>query len=107
MDCFLLGFCNQCSLLSSAIAMQKAGPRFEATVRNKEKANPRFAFLLPWNQFHPYYRYADFDESHASIDCCLISSTTVLVQCLGTSHQHVIPDSNVFAIHFSMRHCEV
>lgn len=34
----------------------KAGPNFEATVRNKEKANPRFAFLLPWNQYHQYYR---------------------------------------------------
>ncbi len=39
-------------------ALQKAGPKFEATVRNKEKANPRFAFLLPWNQYHQYYRYA-------------------------------------------------
>ena len=39
-------------------AVQKAGPKFEATVRNKEKANPRFAFLLPWNQYHQYYRYA-------------------------------------------------
>ncbi|KAL3159120.1 hypothetical protein ABBQ32_011114 [Trebouxia sp. C0010 RCD-2024] len=36
--------------------IKKAGPRFEATVRNKEKANPRFAFLLPWNQHHAYYR---------------------------------------------------
>ena len=44
------------SLLNYADVMQKAGPRFEATVRNKEKANPRFAFLLPWNQFHTYYR---------------------------------------------------
>ena len=37
--------------------LQKAGPRFEATVRAKEKANPKFAFLLPWNHFHAYYRY--------------------------------------------------
>ncbi|DBA94232.1 TPA: hypothetical protein ACH3X1_001855 [Trebouxia sp. C0004] len=36
--------------------IKKAGPKFEATVRNKEKANPRFAFLLPWNQYHQYYR---------------------------------------------------
>ncbi|DBB12023.1 TPA: hypothetical protein ACH3X3_006138 [Trebouxia sp. C0006] len=36
--------------------IKKAGPKFEATVRTKEKANPRFAFLLPWNQYHQYYR---------------------------------------------------
>ena len=41
---------------TAACALQKAGPKFEATVRNKERANPRFAFLLPWNQHHLYYR---------------------------------------------------
>lgn len=40
----------------TACWIMKAGPKFEATVRNKEKANPRFAFLLPWNQYHSYYR---------------------------------------------------
>ena len=49
-------------------ALQKAGPNFEATVRNKEKANPRFAFLLPWNQYHQYYRYAASQcQKHHSI----------------------------------------
>ncbi len=48
---------SRCSGTDSAMyALQKAGPKFEATVRNKEKANPRFAFLLPWNQYHQYYR---------------------------------------------------
>ena len=24
----------------------------------KEKGNPRFAFMLPWNMYHEYYRCA-------------------------------------------------
>lgn len=110
-DCLLLGFCKQCSLLSSSVAMQKAGPRFEATVRNKEKANPRFAFLLPWNQFHPYYRYVSLHASHASMGCCRISFTAVLLHFIakmqGNSHHHVAPDSYLFAVHVSMRYWEV
>ena len=32
------------------------GSNFEATVRRREKGNPKFAFLLPWNEYHWYYR---------------------------------------------------
>jgi len=54
-------------------ALQKAGPKFEATVRNKEKANPRFAFLLPWNQYHQYYRYAaSQSHNHHIIRPCML-----------------------------------
>lgn len=35
---------------------QKNGVVFAATVRQREKDNPRFGFLLPWNPLHSLYR---------------------------------------------------
>ncbi|KND03515.1 uncharacterized protein SPPG_00996 [Spizellomyces punctatus DAOM BR117] len=32
------------------------GPSFEAKVKEKNRGDPRFAFLLPWNEFHMYYK---------------------------------------------------
>lgn len=36
--------------------LQKNGLQFEATVRKPEASNPRFGFMLPWHEHHPYYR---------------------------------------------------
>ncbi|KAK9850430.1 hypothetical protein WJX84_009010 [Apatococcus fuscideae] len=36
--------------------IQKYGIKFEATIKRKERGNPRFAFLMPWNEFHWLYR---------------------------------------------------
>ena len=43
---------------ASPLALQKYGIKFEATIKRKERGNPRFAFLMPWNEFHWLYRYA-------------------------------------------------
>jgi len=34
----------------------KNGQSLEAKVREKHIDDPRFSFLLPWNEFHPYYK---------------------------------------------------
>eukprot|EP00854_Cymbomonas_tetramitiformis_P005944 gene5944-7147_t len=34
----------------------KNGPEFEAKVRQRERNNPKLAFLLPWNPLYSYYR---------------------------------------------------
>lgn len=34
----------------------KNGLSLEAKVREKHIDDPRFSFLLPWNEFHPYYK---------------------------------------------------
>ena len=34
--------------------IKRNGRKFEQTVREREKANPRFAFLNPWNMHHWY-----------------------------------------------------
>ena len=39
-----------------AAFVARNGRRFEATVRERERANPKFAFLLPWSPHHDYYR---------------------------------------------------
>ena len=38
--------------------VQKSGVRFEASIRNREKGNPRFGFLHPGHAYHGYYRHA-------------------------------------------------
>eukprot|EP00276_Gloeochaete_wittrockiana_P022220 CAMPEP_0184338400 /NCGR_PEP_ID=MMETSP1089-20130417/6933_1 /TAXON_ID=38269 ORGANISM="Gloeochaete wittrockiana, Strain SAG46.84" /NCGR_SAMPLE_ID=MMETSP1089 /ASSEMBLY_ACC=CAM_ASM_000445 /LENGTH=822 /DNA_ID=CAMNT_0026664889 /DNA_START=764 /DNA_END=3228 /DNA_ORIENTATION=+ len=37
--------------------IQKNGEAFELKVKEKEKMNPKFSFLLPWNEFHPFYEW--------------------------------------------------
>lgn len=32
------------------------GKDFEAVVRDRDKADGRFLFLLPWNEYHPFYQ---------------------------------------------------
>jgi hypothetical protein len=39
-----------------ALFAKRSGARFEATVRQREATNPRFAFLLPWNKHHAAYK---------------------------------------------------
>ena len=39
-----------------AAFVARNGVVFEATVMRKERGNPRFAFLLPWNPHHAYYQ---------------------------------------------------
>ncbi|KAJ3298810.1 hypothetical protein HK104_010258 [Borealophlyctis nickersoniae] len=36
--------------------VSKNGPEFERKVREKNQGDPRFAFLLPWNEYHAYYQ---------------------------------------------------
>ncbi|KAK9837970.1 hypothetical protein WJX74_008811 [Apatococcus lobatus] len=36
--------------------IQRYGINFEATIKRKEQGNPRFAFLMPWNEHHWLYR---------------------------------------------------
>ena len=36
--------------------LQKNGVKFEASVRKRERNNPRFAFLKADNEHHEYYR---------------------------------------------------
>eukprot|EP00899_Mesostigma_viride_P026937 jgi/Mesvir1/7428/Mv19210-RA.1 len=36
----------------------KNGARFQAIIAAKERTNPRFAFLLPWNEHHTYFTAA-------------------------------------------------
>lgn len=38
--------------------VKRSGAQFEAMVRQREAANPRFGFLLPWSKHHPAYRAA-------------------------------------------------
>ncbi|CAG8515462.1 2051_t:CDS:2 [Funneliformis caledonium] len=40
----------------------KNGQSLEAKVREKHIDDPRFSFLLPWNEFHPYYKQKIKDE---------------------------------------------
>ncbi|CAG8720209.1 15302_t:CDS:2, partial [Acaulospora morrowiae] len=40
----------------------KNGQSLEAKVREKHIDDPRFSFLLPWNEFHPYYKKKIQDE---------------------------------------------
>ncbi|CAI2178913.1 13941_t:CDS:2, partial [Funneliformis geosporum] len=40
----------------------KNGQSLEAKVREKHIDDPRFSFLLPWNEFHPYYKQKIQDE---------------------------------------------
>jgi len=35
----------------------KSGREFENKVREKQRGDPRFAFLLPWNQYNAYYTW--------------------------------------------------
>eukprot|EP00898_Chlorokybus_atmophyticus_P007557 jgi/Chlat1/7802/Chrsp66S07252 len=35
--------------------VRKNGLEFEISIKVREKMNPKFAFLLPWNQWNPYY----------------------------------------------------
>ncbi|CAG8848782.1 9206_t:CDS:1 [Racocetra persica] len=39
-----------------ATYVSKSGESLEAKVREKHIDDPRFSFLLPWNEFHSYYR---------------------------------------------------
>nr|CAG8476048.1 14335_t:CDS:2 [Entrophospora candida]CAG8555764.1 2267_t:CDS:2 [Entrophospora candida] len=39
-----------------AIYVAKNGQSLEAKVREKHIDDSRFSFLLPWNEFHPYYK---------------------------------------------------
>jgi len=49
----LLRGCHGCL---QAMFSKRSGARFEATVRQREATNPRFAFLLPWNKHHATYK---------------------------------------------------
>ncbi|CAG8434407.1 1371_t:CDS:2 [Diversispora eburnea] len=40
----------------------KNGLSLEAKVREKHIDDPRFSFLLPWNEFHPYYKKKILEE---------------------------------------------
>ncbi|RHZ47077.1 hypothetical protein Glove_593g8 [Diversispora epigaea] len=44
----------------------KNGLSLEAKVREKHIDDPRFSFLLPWNEFHPYYKKKIQEEKSAS-----------------------------------------
>lgn len=37
--------------------VQKSGVKFEASIRKREKSNPRFGFLMPGHRYHDFYRY--------------------------------------------------
>jgi hypothetical protein len=37
--------------------VHRNGAKFEAVVRRREASNPKFSFLLPWNEHHWYYRW--------------------------------------------------
>ncbi|GES78388.1 splicing factor, suppressor of white-apricot homolog isoform X1 [Rhizophagus clarus] len=45
----------------------KNGQSLEAKVREKHIDDPRFSFLLPWNEFHPYYKQK-IQEEKATIE---------------------------------------
>ncbi|PKC71416.1 hypothetical protein RhiirA1_413196 [Rhizophagus irregularis] len=45
----------------------KNGQSLEAKVREKHIDDPRFSFLLPWNEFHPYYKHK-IQEERATIE---------------------------------------
>ncbi|GAX76469.1 hypothetical protein CEUSTIGMA_g3914.t1 [Chlamydomonas eustigma] len=47
--------------------VSRNGPRFEATVRERESGNPKFSFLLPWSPHHGYYlkKKQEFDNKIA------------------------------------------
>jgi splicing factor 3A subunit 1 len=45
----------------------KNGQSLEAKVREKHIDDPRFSFLLPWNEFHPYYKQK-IQEERATIE---------------------------------------
>ncbi|RUP45463.1 hypothetical protein BC936DRAFT_148162 [Jimgerdemannia flammicorona] len=40
----------------TAAFVAKSGPSLESRIRDKNGSDPRFGFLLPWNEFHGYYR---------------------------------------------------
>ena len=42
--------------LSPCVPAQTNGVEFASMVLKRERSNPRFAFLLPWNALHPVYR---------------------------------------------------
>ena len=48
--------------------VQKSGVKFEASIRKRESSNPRFAFLLPGNRFHAYYRHVPLAASDLDIN---------------------------------------
>ena len=56
--------------------LQKNGAQFEARLRRREQANPRFAFLAPGNPYHAYYRcFALLQRPPALIpECRLVTS---------------------------------
>ena len=45
----------------------KNGQSLEAKVREKHIDDPRFSFLLPWNEFHPYYKQK-IQEERATVE---------------------------------------
>ena len=49
---------SACSPELTPAPVAEDGLQFESTVRKREASNPRFGFMLPWHEHHPYYRCA-------------------------------------------------
>ena len=51
-----------------ASLLQKSGVKFEASLRKRERANPRFGFLALEHQYHAFYRCIPLHHSFAFPD---------------------------------------
>lgn len=69
----IIGWICVVGVLSRMLGWQKHGVQFEAKVRKQEKANPKFAFLLPWHPYHSHYRCSSPAQSAA---CLLLRNAT-------------------------------
>jgi hypothetical protein len=45
-----------------AVFVARNGEEFEELTRQKQLQNPRFSFLNPNNEFHPYYKWKLMEE---------------------------------------------
>lgn len=63
--------------------LQKNGTKFERLVRAKERANPKFAFLLPSNPYHLHYRWGALHvEAAMELGMCQFAGPHMCMHCM-------------------------
>lgn len=54
------------------------GEEFEEMTRQKQDQNPRFSFLSPNNEYHPYYKWRLMEERRSSVGESFNSTLEIL-----------------------------